>query len=402
MNGRRFNQHNDVLTAKPDTDAARDRLVDELKRRGNCAFKAKKMNEAKVLYSKALEHNPKITSLRGNRSAVNLAMGEYAAALHDANAAIEIDGSWVKGYYRKGQALNKLGRHLESMAAFQKAAELKPDDKRMLKLVAEQLKKSKQPKKKLKQSNCTNSKPQKAPKKIGATATAAAKAKPGVKSDGAKDLGLRGYKTKKDGSKTSYFNTEWSEQTKDLYKDVGPKKMDAKVEVVTAKTGEASAWNSAGTYEECDVSTWAKGRLTELLGSFELPLMANGSSDAAGNLRTVKLKDLSCDATRPVIRNKRRYLYEASFQLEWEASLPPSVRGAAGAGKLLGTMTYPEVTSDSDRPFECVVKFKSALPSDEARRLLLDRLRSPKDGLNGMVQAKLDTFVNEHRQSKMQ
>ena len=43
-------------------------------------------------------------------------MGKYKDALRDAEAAIKLDPSWVKAHYRKGQVLDKLGRHSESMA----------------------------------------------------------------------------------------------------------------------------------------------------------------------------------------------------------------------------------------------------------------------------------------------
>lgn len=360
-----------------------------MKRRGNCAFKAKQMDEAKILYSKAIEHDPTIVSLFGNRCAVNIAMSKYEDALKDADAAIKLDEKWVKGHYRKGQVLNKLGRHLESMSCFSAASMLKPDDKRMLKLVAEQLAKSKQPKKTMKKtSNRTKSAPP-APKRVAA----AAKAKPVPQKDGEQDVKMRGYRVKADGSKTTFFNTEWDESTKDLYKDVGPKKIAAaKGEVITSKTGEASAWNTAGTYEECDASAWARKRLETLLASFEVKLPLNGE----GCLRTTKLTIGTCEATRPVIRNTRRFLFEIDLEMEWEATLPKSHLGVTPyvAGEpIKGRIVYPEVTSDSERPFEWNVKCSGARPTG----LALTKFGALQQMLTARVQVKLDTFCKEHR-----
>ena len=85
-------RHSDVMNARPESDESKQRLVDELKRRGNMAFKAvrfihfsqkcrrrneqhtnpkqKSMEEARQLYSKAIHHNGKIVALYGNRCAV--------------------------------------------------------------------------------------------------------------------------------------------------------------------------------------------------------------------------------------------------------------------------------------------------------------------------------------------
>ena len=59
---------------------------------------------------------------------------------------------------------------------------------------------------------------------------------------------MRGYKITKDGKKTSYFTTEWDDNTKELYKDLGPKKVESALVVEPTNTGDGSTWNSAGTW----------------------------------------------------------------------------------------------------------------------------------------------------------
>ena len=78
---------------------------------------------------------------------------------------------------------------------------------------------------------------------------------------------IRGYKTTSDGRKTTFFNNEMDEMTKNLIGDIAPKKIDSSVNTdVLSTTGNGSAWNSAGTYEEKIVTPWAEAYLKDNLG----------------------------------------------------------------------------------------------------------------------------------------
>ena len=55
-----FLKHSDVMNAKPDTEEEKERLVEEIKSRGNFSFKAKSFEEAEVLYTQALVHFPQL------------------------------------------------------------------------------------------------------------------------------------------------------------------------------------------------------------------------------------------------------------------------------------------------------------------------------------------------------
>ena len=100
-----------ILTEEPEDDAQRQKITDELKARGNGAFKAKSMREALALYARAIELTPGDHALRGNSSMVQLQLGDFPAALSDAEEAIKLDASWAKGYYRRAQALEKVRTH---------------------------------------------------------------------------------------------------------------------------------------------------------------------------------------------------------------------------------------------------------------------------------------------------
>jgi hypothetical protein len=99
--------HADVLDANPESAEDRERLVNELKERGNLAVKAKRWEESDCLYSKAIELGP-THALYSNRSMARLNTKKYAAAATDADECIKLDPSFAKGYYRKAQACEKL------------------------------------------------------------------------------------------------------------------------------------------------------------------------------------------------------------------------------------------------------------------------------------------------------
>ena len=341
------------------------------------------------MYSKAIEHDDTIVALYGNRCAVYLQMKKYESALKDAEKAISLDSTWVKGHYRKAQILGKMGKHEESAKSFDEAARLKPEDERMKKLAEKQRLKAKE-KPKVVEKKKTPSAPR--PPKIVRTQPSSSSSSDTKKNvTGTKSSKMRGYKITKDGKKTSYFTTEWDESTKNLYKDVGPKKVVSEEVVQPKNTGDGSTWNSAGTYEECDCTPWASKRLKELLDPENI-----GKYDQEGaSLKIIKLKDFECDASRPVIRNKRRYIYEVSFELEFKVMLPNHMKGDSNK-TTRGRLIYPEVTSDSDRPFYCETKIKNA-PTNVADRFIKKVLAKQMDA---RVQDLLATFDREHRTRK--
>ncbi|BGP34552.1 hypothetical protein JCM10296v2_006374 [Rhodotorula toruloides] len=96
------------------------------KEEGNAAFKKGDFEAAKVAYTKAIELAPNSFVLLGNRSltALKLSPPDYSSALSDADAAIALAPKWAKGYVRKGEALEGLGRTQEAVEAFEDAVRL--------------------------------------------------------------------------------------------------------------------------------------------------------------------------------------------------------------------------------------------------------------------------------------
>lgn len=68
-------------------------------------------------------HITLLTSLLSNRAACYLHLFEYGKALYDAYGVIKYRPDWIKGYYRKGEALLGLRRFTAAIEAFTKALE---------------------------------------------------------------------------------------------------------------------------------------------------------------------------------------------------------------------------------------------------------------------------------------
>lgn len=109
--------------------------VEEAKSLGNNAFKNGDFAMAAALYTRALELAARdgdtgiAHMVHANRSAAQCRLGDYAAALADADAAVALAPDWPRGHQRRGAALLRLGRARAAAEAFARAAELKPDDK---------------------------------------------------------------------------------------------------------------------------------------------------------------------------------------------------------------------------------------------------------------------------------
>ena len=162
----------------------------------------------------------------------------------------------------------------------------------------------------------------------------------------------KGYKTRADGSKTSYFDRSdlLDEKTKALLAaQKAPKRIDAAsrtpptaATTTAAATGAAagaagagasgapsgaassaapsaaprgSAWNAAGTYEERDVSPWATAEVTARLGSIRLPL---GADLEGAEIRARSVTEVEGHASVVTSRGKVRRPFEFKLDLAWE------------------------------------------------------------------------------------
>ncbi|CAM0875267.1 unnamed protein product [Alopecurus aequalis] len=102
-----------------------------LKSSGAKAVEGKDYAAASKFYTEAIKLDPADPVLYSNRSLCYLKCGEEHDALVDANACVNLQPEWPKGYYRKGVALMSLLEYKEAGDAFLAGMKLAPENKEM-------------------------------------------------------------------------------------------------------------------------------------------------------------------------------------------------------------------------------------------------------------------------------
>ena len=399
--------HKDVLDAEPEDDAAKLKLVEELRNRAKLAVKDKQWPIADRLYGKAIEVIPTPDSaLFSNRSMARLSMGQFKEALADAEQCVATDATFSKGFYRKGQALTKLARHREAAEAYDAGAALEPSNKTFPSLAekarAAQAKADEEAAKRAEEppplKETSKPKPaayrQAAPKGFGIPADksgSSSSSSSDSSSNSKKSNKMRGYKIRADGTKTTFFNNDLDDEAKALIGDIRPQKIDeaAAEEAAKGAAGKiagSSSWNAAGTWESRNMTEWARDRLTDLLleASFALP-------NDMGTVTVAKVTELNGDAEITMMRRKKKWLFDWSFKLEWR------IEPLKDAGPCKGTLKYPDVTPDCDGDYEAVFEVDRSTPP-KARAVLDAYVRSAGDGLQPAVAAQIQKFIDEYGQ----
>ncbi|GAA5869346.1 hypothetical protein JCM16303_000437 [Sporobolomyces ruberrimus] len=99
--------------------------AEKAKEAGNAAFKNRDFKLALSHYSSAISLAPTSYLLLGNRSLTYLKLSppSHDLSLSDSLKALELAPGWAKGYVRKGEALEGLGKDQEAKEAFEVAVE---------------------------------------------------------------------------------------------------------------------------------------------------------------------------------------------------------------------------------------------------------------------------------------
>ncbi|CAI7811634.1 unnamed protein product [Closterium sp. NIES-54] len=101
---------------------------EEIKEAANRAFQEHKFLRAVDLYSDAIQLNESNAILWANRAFAHTKIEEYGSAVEDAAKAIELNPSYVKGYYRRGTAYLAMGKFKDALKDFKQAAKIAPRD----------------------------------------------------------------------------------------------------------------------------------------------------------------------------------------------------------------------------------------------------------------------------------
>jgi len=223
-------------------------------------------------------------------------------------------------------------------------------------------------------------------------------------------LDMKGYKIRADGSKTSYFDRQVDEETKRLLDEQKkPKRLsvggaeEAAPTAAESSQAAGSAWNNGTTWEEKDVSEWAKAEIEATLGSAT-------AEHAAVAISVTKVKSVEGHASVVASRGAQRYIYEYALELEWKAkTLPIAAEGidetvtteTPATTKLAsGTLHLPEVMPSAMPGVvaadDCMHAFKSEVKDAALKPAVMGAL----EALKADVRARLCEFDSHFRASK--
>eukprot|EP00578_Thalassiosira_sp_NH16_P009794 CAMPEP_0181112564 /NCGR_PEP_ID=MMETSP1071-20121207/19882_1 /TAXON_ID=35127 /ORGANISM="Thalassiosira sp., Strain NH16" /LENGTH=453 /DNA_ID=CAMNT_0023196545 /DNA_START=45 /DNA_END=1406 /DNA_ORIENTATION=- len=436
--------HTDLLSATPDNLTSQRSLIEEIKRRGRACVISKNYPDADTLYGKGIDVLSSMLKVGGgdgvedetskkdmavlysNRSLVRMQMGKIAEALEDADRAINCDPTYVKAHWRRGQASNACGNTEEALAAFERAVELEPNNKALRKEVQNAKARKEREEKLLAEKASddyvdpaaegssenndvvttdvrkeTNAAKKEEKKQQAATSKAV------TETDGSlftKSDHVRGYKIRSDGKKTSYFDREISDDAKKLIGDIAPKKLDANntpstdtndfaPKPIAAAEGK-SAWNTAGTWEERDVTPWATETLTAALLTAEY-VLPDGSPSPGARAVVSNVSKLEGHASYATVRGTKKYIYEFAFTIKWALTLGGD--DDAQQQTCRGEMTFPDVdgTVELGEGYD-IVNYHVDGSSPAGTGPLLDRFVRD-GGLREAVHGAIDDWVKLFR-----
>ncbi|KAJ2896545.1 Palmitoyl-protein thioesterase 1, partial [Coemansia aciculifera] len=115
-----------MVTPIADSQAASH--ANELKLEANAFYANKQYHEAIDKYTQAIEADPTVPAFYTNRAQCHLFTEGYGAARDDANAALELDPSFIKAYYRRAAALLAMGKLKEARADYREVTRRAPTD----------------------------------------------------------------------------------------------------------------------------------------------------------------------------------------------------------------------------------------------------------------------------------
>lgn len=111
------------------TNGALSARAEELKTQGNQKFKEAHFADAVSLYSMALDEAPNSALLLCNRSLAHLKLENYGYAEADASRAIQLEPTYIKGYYRRGSAFFAMGKFKQAIKDLKSVCKIVPNDR---------------------------------------------------------------------------------------------------------------------------------------------------------------------------------------------------------------------------------------------------------------------------------
>jgi len=239
---------------------------------------------------------------------------------------------------------------------------------------------------------------------------------------------MRGYKLNAEGRKTSYFNHDLDDEAKALIGDITPQKIDTSAASANSdsdpKSREgstaASAWNTAGTWEERNVSEWGRARVAALVSEAtatddaEYTRSSSSASDAGGvasyEVVTKRVHGVTGDCAFTTARGKVKHLFDLSYIVEWALKERTSSGSEESARKgtvvCTGRLKYADITpaelgtaSQQHEAVSCnlepCVELDGPTHPKEAAEALNRLVRPFSSGLQAAVVKQMHAFADE-------
>lgn len=386
------NPHRDILNAEiPEDGAKKQQLLDELKSRAKGSFQCKDLLSAEALYARAIECNDKDHLLYSNRAAVRLLLTKNDGALRDTERCLKLEPTFIKGHYRKAQALHRLKKFKDGIDACKIALDMHSDNVEIKSLQGEIQKAWEKDIEEKKKFNAEAQEvrpdlPKPEPTRIPLTRPDNEKKKE-AKKEGTDEQKMRGYKTTAEGKTTSYFHTDITDEAKKLIADAGfgkPQKLDGPVEEPT-KTGMGSAWNSAGTFEEKQYSKWFKEKVRAVINSDTIVTLPNDLP-----CLDLTLDSVYGDASIACTRGKVKYIHDISLDLKWKFETEDGKKGE-------GTAKFE---NDGDGDYDVVVEVDNKTHS-QVRSIVNEFVKSSSKGMQKFVLDEMRKIEKEFQAIKL-
>ena len=187
------------------------------------------------------------------------------------------------------------------------------------------------------------------------------------------------------GKKTSFFHHEQTEEEKKLIGDITPKMIDSTQASTETTEKGVSAWNSAGTWEEKDVTSWARESLKKsiLAAKYEIPsecLPSSGDLSRSSNDATIIVTEVKGldkgHASVATVRGKRRNIFEfTNVELKWMVALND-------ADRCSGSFKFHDIDGTCDGEYDMEFSIDASTPVS-AKHLLERCVKGDPDGLRG-------------------
>lgn len=364
-----------------------DRLTDQIIREGTALkeaatalFKEKKFDEAINKYRAGFDAVP--GDISGYRSGVahdlriaclnNAAMCQVKIEAWDAvittcSETIEIDSKTVKAWYRRGLANQKLQDWDHAKSDLRTALEIEPKNKDVAKQLEscqkEQMATKKQkgglndysrfdqlddcsdeePEPEPEPEKPPEAKPKAKPAKKKSAPKPAPKKKPAPKVESSDDDDdIMSTKKGSDKKDSKYWWDNRGGQNASSTGSITPQKITSPQQVSASNLqAGASQWNSAGTWEEKNMSDWFENQLKSALSSISFD-----QDDAEASITSVE--GFSGDVNICKRRNKTSWIYDVNFKVKFE------IDGQKG------TLTIPELSNMDDDDYCIELKWASS------------------------------------------